>query len=216
MRLISILLIHLIVLWGSPVFAGQSEEIGDALSMKSFQRFASVEVAAESQDAFATQSAWPNGPLERLLVQQTIDEMGEGAADQSALDSQIAELQRERSQIGIGGPRAATIVGAVFTGVGAVLALAAYLACQSADNQSGTECNRSNAEALEIGGGVLAGVGIVTLIVGATTLQQRKASRSEIGQRIMKLQKQRSAMSQRLGAHVRLGETKGLTVSWKF
>ena len=219
MRLISTLLTILIAFYGAPVLANQEKESDpdDVMGpVEVMHLMHSGRTTAESRGGSDRSSAWPPGPLERLLVQESFDEMSEDGSSQSRLDAQIAELRRERAKISTGGPRAAVITGAVMTGVGAVVGLSAALVCAAANSDSGTKCNTSNAEIFYISGGALATVGLITLISGITKLNQRRAAQSELDQKIRKLQNERRSVGENFDAHLQLGERKMLSFSWTF
>lgn len=202
MRLIAVYLACSFFLYGTPVLADQTRRDAAANS--------------ESLNRLDGSLPWSPSPLERFLAQNSPSEMSEASSRRSTLDAQIAELQRERSEISTRGPRAAAIIGGVMTGVGGLVAVSAGLACASAERNSSTDCDTSNAEILYISGGGLAAIGLVTLISGATTLSRRNASRRKIDQKIQTLHRERASMGEHFNAHVQLGERKMLTLSWTF
>lgn len=165
--------------------------------------------------ALAEPPTFESGEGLRSLEFLLADASEPGGSSDEALRERIAELEREKAAIGFAGPRAAMIAGGAFMLIGGVLAGVTAIACQQA-NTSTTRCNDSLATSLEIGGGAVAGAGLLSLISGWVVSSQRSAKRNELGQEIRRLKQQESRLLDNLQAQVSLGETKGLTLTWVF
>jgi hypothetical protein len=155
------------------------------------------------------------GPLldvPRQFTQASTDQ----ANSNSDLQARIASLLADKAEIDTASPRRAVIAGSVLLGVGALIAGSAAIACAQANSGSDTTCREERAEGLEIGGGAVAGIGLVTLIAGLTARRNRREEIREIDRKINGLVGQRASISRRLEARLTLGKTTHLGVSWRF
>lgn len=132
------------------------------------------------------------------------------------LENRLRALRVQRDAVNVQSPRKARLAGGILLGVGAGIAALAAVACAAANSGSGTECREDNATALEIGGGTVAGIGLITLIAGISTLGSREDEVREYDRKIEALIGQRKQAAPRIAARLSLGPEKKLTLSWQF
>jgi hypothetical protein len=120
-------------------------------------------------------------------------------ARRSMLESELDDLRRRRSEIGLGGPIAAVIAGGVVLGVSAVVLLVALAVDNSCsydqydyryDYDDYYGCDDGDATTLYIVGGLGAALGGITLAYGIFRLVQRGGERRAIGRRMKEIRKE--------------------------
>jgi len=132
------------------------------------------------------------------------------------LARRLSELRLRRSEVNLQPSRRATLAGGILLGVGIVVAGLAGAACAAANSGSGTECREDRATGIAVGGGVLAGVGLVTLIAGLSGSAKRQKEVDEYDRKIKSLIRERKQGASKIDARLSLGEEKKLTLSWRF
>jgi len=212
-RFINMILIGSIVFYGIPAFA--EVHVLDRAQAEAHERS-----NLDSPWAFAASGVRLSPSLSPRLYAAADTEMQTEAEEDTGarieLDERISDLEYERDQISTRGPRGAAIAGGVILVAGGVVAAAAALACSQADSGSGTRCRKDRAKDIETVGGIVAGLGLVTLIGGLVALGGRRESQREFDRRILELKEQRTALPENFEARVSLGEAKILTLSWSF
>lgn len=132
------------------------------------------------------------------------------------LKARIRELRFLRSQVDLGPPRRAKLAGGIILGVGVVVAAAAGVSCAAANSGSGTECREGRATGLIAGGAGVAGIGLVTLLAGMSSFNERAEKSRNYDQEINSLIRQREQEISNFDARLSLGSENKLTLSWQF
>ncbi|MFK7896662.1 MAG: hypothetical protein AB8G23_12550 [Myxococcota bacterium] len=139
-----------------------------------------------------------------------------GAPADPELEARLRELRLARSQVSLQGPRRAQLAGGIMLGVGVFVAALAGATCAAADENNGTRCREGRAQGLMAGGGVVGGIGLITLISGMSNLGARTQEIREYDEEIDTLIRQREQQTSRVDARLSVGDENMLTLSWRF
>lgn len=150
---------------------------------------------------------------ESILARSAEDD----ASQVGDVEARIAALKNERDAISTRGPRAATITGAVLTGVGFGVAGIAGIICAAAAAGSSTQCKVENAAGIA-GGGVVVGIaGVITLLSGRARLKERNQQREVLEQEIRSLEGQRAErLIPTIGYGIGGKSDPGVVLGWRF
>ncbi len=208
-RILCIILSLCLTFFSAPVWAAE------AVSELPF--FSSVSpVSPVASPSLAALPAWSLAGIDGVDGQSAGDPAEPPSLAEQELENRFRELRVQRDAVNVQSPRKARLAGGILLGVGAGIAALAAVACAAANSGSGTECRQDNATALEIGGGTVAGIGLITLIAGISTLGSREDEVREYDREIDTLIRQRKQSASPVDARLSLGQEKKLTLSWRF
>ena len=132
------------------------------------------------------------------------------------LDQRLRKLSLSRSQVDLRPGRRAQLAGGILLGAGLLSVALALATCSAANGSAGTDCREGRANGIAIGGGIVGGIGLVTLISGFSTLSARQKEIKEYDRRIRALVEERERAAPKVDARLSLGQETKLTLSWGF
>lgn len=219
-RILCLMLSLCLTFFSAPVWAGEavSERPFFAPISPAESRLPtpSPESPLSSSSSSRSTPTWSLVGLEDTEGQSARDPAEPLSLAEQELENRLAELRIQREAVNVSSPRKARLAGGILLGVGAGIAALAAVTCAAANSGSGTECRQDNATAIEIGGGAVAAIGLVTLIAGISTLGKREEEVRDLDEKIKSLNQNRRQGITNIDARLSLGEEKKLTLSWRF